>query len=145
MRVVSLIAFVIAGVSAQIEQASVVLPTNGRFAYKDPKKFAAMTEVERQEYRNAFNELNHFAGVDFFKTTLRPNGEDGLGVRENNVNPGQETHAYAEPNKDCPTMCYHEDEQIAEMEAYIKQLDDRYYEIRKGVVGLAHTHGVEDG
>ena len=79
-----------------------------------------MTEVERQEYRNAFNELNHFAGVDFFKTTLRPNGEDGLGVRENNVNPGQEKHAYAEPNQDCPNMCYHEDKQIEEMEAYIK-------------------------
>ena len=145
MRVVSLIAFVIAGVSAQIEQASVVLPTNGRFAYKDPKKFAAMTEVERQEYRNAFNELNHFAGVDFFKTTLRPNGEDGLGVKQNNVIPDTSKHAYAEPNQDCPNMCYHEDKQIAEMEAYIKSLDDRYYEIRKGVVSLSHTHGVQDG
>ena len=140
MRVVSLIALVLAGASAQIDPPSVVLPSNGRFAYKDPKKFGAMTEVERQEYRNAFNFLNHFAGVDFFKTELRPNGEDGLGVRENNVTPDQSTHEYAEPNKDCPNMCYHEDKQIAEMEAYIKQLDARYYEIRDGVVSLTHTH-----
>ena len=140
MRVVSLIAFVLAGVSSQGVLPSVVLPSDGRFAYKDPKKFDAMTEVERQEYRNAFNFLNHFAGVDFFKTEHRPNGEDGLGVKENNVTPDQSTHEYAEPNKDCPNMCYHEDKQIAELEAYIKKLDARYYEIREGVVSLSHTH-----
>ena len=86
-----------------------------------------MSEVERQDYRNSFSELNHFAVVDFFKSPERPTGQNLLGVKEAVVTPDLSTHLHAEPNQDCPNICHHEEMQIAELEAYIRQLDDRYF------------------
>ena len=110
MRLLALVALVLGSTEAQILPISVVLPSNGRFSVKNVHDISDLSNPTlRQQYRNSFNDLNHFAGVDFFKSAERPTGLFNLGTKETVVTPDKTNHLDAEPNRDCPSMCTFED------------------------------------
>ena len=93
MRLLALVALVLGSTEAQILPVSVVLPSNGRFSVKNVHDISDLSNPTlRQQYRNSFNDLNHFAGVDFFKSSERPTGLSNLGTKETVVTPDKANH-----------------------------------------------------
>ena len=120
MRLLALVALVMGASDAQTFQPSVVLPSNGRFQPKNVHDIIDLSDPTlRQDYRNSFQNLNHFAGVDFFVSPERPTGLFNLGTKETVVTADKNTYLESKPNKDCPSMCTFEDRQIEELKAKI--------------------------
>ena len=136
------LATICAAVTAQTDIfTNVVLPTDGKFRVRTTTDIDQQDEIARGDYRRAFLRLNHFSGVDFFKSEARPTGFENLGPKQAVVTPDQKTHAYAEPNLECGNICHIEDARIEQLQQEINALDTRYVQVRGEVVELGYRLG----
>ena len=121
--------------------SSVVFPTDGKFRVRTTKDIDPNDEIARGDYRRAFERLNHFSGVDFFKSEARPTGHEDLGPKQAVVTPDISAHAYAEPNLECGNICHLEDKRIRDLQEQIAAFDTRYIQVRGEVVELGYRLG----
>ena len=79
---------------------------------------------EDEDYMTEFLNLYPFAGVDFFVSESRENGEGDLAANEHTITKAAEDHYYAEPEECLPCAELHQ--KIEEQENEIAWLKQTY-------------------